>query len=104
MAGASVGAGASLNGAIPFPASNAWNTSVSGAPLDPNSDNLIASIGLDRGLHPDFGSGFFDGAPIGIPYVVVGGTQSRVRINWTAYGDESDPSPYPIPSNAPIEG
>mgnify|MGYP000573629440 CR=1 FL=1 len=53
LKGASLGAGASLNGALPFPASNAWNTDVSGAAVDPNSDALIASIGLTRGLHPD---------------------------------------------------
>ena len=72
-------------------------------PVDPNSANLIASIGLNTGLHPDFGT-VYNGAPNGIPYVVVSGTQSRVTINFTAYGDESDSGPYPIPSNAPIEG
>lgn len=72
-------------------------------PVDPNSANLIASIGLNTGLHPDFGT-VYDGAPNGIPYVVVSGTQSRVAINYTAYGDESDPGPYPVPPNAPIEG
>jgi len=72
-------------------------------PADPNSANLIASIGLNTGLHPDFGT-VYDGAPNGIPYVVVSATQSLVTINFTAYGDESDPGPYPVPSNAPIEG
>lgn len=104
LRGASLGAGASLNGALPFPASNAWNTDVSSAPTDPNSDALIASIGLTRGLHPDFGAGLYDGAPIGIPYVVVAGTQPKVPITFTDYGDESDPGPYPVPTNAPIEG
>lgn len=104
MVGASLGAGASLNGAIPFPANNAWNADVSGAALDPNSDALIASIGLTRGLHPDFGSGLYEGAPIGIPYVVVASTQAKVPITFTDYGDESDPGPYPVPANAPIEG
>jgi hypothetical protein len=104
MSGASVGIGANLNGAIPFPASNAWNTDISQAPVDPNSDKLIASIGLTKGLHPDFGSGFYNDGPIGIPYVVVAGTQPKVAINFTAYGAESDPGPYPVPTNAPIEG
>nr|WP_295783970.1 hypothetical protein [Rhodoferax sp.] len=104
MAGASLGAGASLNGAIPFPANNAWNTDVSGAAVDPNSDALISSIGLTRGLHPDFGSGLYEGAPIGIPYVVVSSAQPKVAITFTDYGDESDPGPYPVPANAPIEG
>ena len=104
LGGASLGAGASLNGAVPFPANNAWNTDISGAAVDPNSDALIASIGLTRGLHPDFGSGLWDGAPIGIPYVVVGASQAKVAINFTDYGSESDPGPYPVPADAPIEG
>ncbi|MFZ2309884.1 MAG: hypothetical protein WAW73_00385 [Rhodoferax sp.] len=104
LAGASLGPGASLNGALPFPAGNAWNTDISGAAVDANSDALIASIGLTRGLHPDFGSGLYDGAPIGIPYVVVASGQPKVAITFTDYGDESDPGPYPVPGNAPIEG
>ncbi|HUL64776.1 MAG TPA: hypothetical protein VLW55_09185 [Burkholderiaceae bacterium] len=98
MATAELGAGARLNGAVPFPADNAWNRDISAAPVDPNSANLIASIGASTGLHPDFG------VPYGIPYVVVAGSQTRVAINFTAYGDESDPGPYPIPPSAPIEG
>lgn len=111
MGRASLGVGAALNGALPFPADNAWNTDISGAPVDPNSANLIASIGLNVGLHPDFGSGTYQGQPIGIPYQVVAGTQPLVRIQYSvdgdasqAYGDESDPGPYPIPLTAPIEG
>jgi len=98
MATAELGVGARLNGAVPFPADNAWNRDISSAPVDPNSDNLIASIGASIGLHPDFG------VPFGIPYVVVAGSQTRVTVRFTAYGDESDPGPYPIPSDAPIEG
>jgi hypothetical protein len=101
---ASLGAGAALNGARPFPADNAWNTDISNAAVDPASATLIASIGLDTGLHPDFGAGLYGGGPIGIPYVVVSGTQAPVAIHFTDYGDESDPGPYPVPSNAPIEG
>ncbi len=104
LASADVGVGANLNGAIPFPATNAWNTDISASPVDPNSDAIIASIGLGTGLHPDFGSGLYAGAPIGIPYVVVGGTQPMVNILFVAYASESDPGPYPVPSNAPIEG
>lgn len=104
LAGAALGAGASLNGAVPFPSSNAWNTPIAQAAVDPNSDALIASIGLTRGLHPDFGAGLYEGAPIGIPYIVVAGSQPKVRITFTDYGDESDPGPYPVPPNAPIEG
>ena len=101
---ADLGAGASLNGAVPFSADNAWNSDISNAPVDPNSDTLIASIGLNTGLHPDFGSGLYAGSPIGIPYVVVSSSQAFVPVNFAAYADESDPGPYPIPANAPIEG
>jgi hypothetical protein len=85
-----------------FPPDNPWNQDISGAPLDPNSASLIASIGLDRGLHPDFGT-VYNGAPNGIPFVVVDGTQPKVPVSFE-YADESDPGPYPIPPDAPIEG
>jgi len=104
LRGASLGVGASLNGAIPFPANNPWNTDISGLPVDANSDRLISSIGATTGLHADFGSGLYDGAPIGIPYLVVSGSEARLPINYTAYGDESDPGPFPIRLNAPVEG
>jgi hypothetical protein len=95
------GVGASLDGRRPFPADNPWNTDISGAPVDPNSSTLIASCGI-RGLHPDFGTRY-DGAPNGIPYVVVQSGQPRVPVTFD-YMDESDPGPYPIPPDAPIEG
>jgi hypothetical protein len=98
-----LGAGASLHGKRVFPSDNPWNEDISAKPVDPNSSNLIASIGLNTGLHPDFGT-VWAGAPNGIPYVVVSGTQPKVPINFTAYGDESDPGPYPVPPDAPIEG
>jgi len=104
MADAVLGVGASLNGDVPFPADNAWNTDVSQAPVDPNSDNLIASIGLSTGLHPDFGSGTYAGATIGIPYVVVSDQQPDVPIKFTLYPKESDAGPYPVPPDAPVEG
>lgn len=104
MSGADLGVGANLNGAIPFPANNAWNKDISKDPVDPNSDNLIASIGLDTGLHPDFGSGTYAHAIIGIPYVVVPDSQMYVPIHFKAYKDESDKGPYPVPMDAPIEG
>ena len=102
--GADLGPGASLNGAVPFPQDNAWNIDVSNATVDPNSANLIAAIGLGRGLHPDFGAGLYQGSAIGIPYSVVSGAQAKVAITFTAYGDESDPGPYPIPADASVEG
>ncbi|HEY6247167.1 MAG TPA: hypothetical protein VIX17_24670 [Pyrinomonadaceae bacterium] len=98
-----LGPGASLHGKQLFPPDNPWNEDISNTPVDPNSDNLIASIGLDTNLHPDFGT-VWDGAPNGIPYIVVSGSQPKVPLNWTAYGDESDPGPYPVPPDAPIEG
>jgi hypothetical protein len=99
----SLGRMASLNGFIPFPADNAWNQNISSAPVDPNSDNYINFIGATTPLHPDFGAGLYAGQTIGIPYVVVSGSPF-VTINYTAYGDESDPGPMPVPANAPIEG
>ena len=104
MADASLGVDASLNGDVSFPADNAWNTDVSAMPVDPNSANLIASIGLTTGLHPDFGSGTYAGGIIGIPYVIVSASQPLVTITLGAYKSESDPGPYPVPPNAPIEG
>lgn len=104
LSSAALGVGAALNGGVCFPADNPWNQDISALPVDPASDALIASIGLGTGLHPDFGAGLYNGAPIGIPYVVVAGTQAPVAMHWTAYGDESDPGPYPVPRDAPIEG
>ena len=98
-----LGAGASLHGKQLFPSDNAWNEDISNAPVDPNSDNIIAGIGLTAGLHPDFGT-VWNGAPNGIPYVVVAGNQTNVQINFSAFGSQSDPGPYPVPSDAPIEG
>jgi IPT/TIG domain len=100
----SLGQGASLNGFLPFPADNAWNTDISNAPVDPNSSAIINFIGPSVVLHPDFGSGLYQGSSIGIPYVVVGTGQPFVPIVFTAYGDESDPGPMPVPATAPIEG
>lgn len=97
-----LGVGANLNGNRPFPADNPWNTPIDNEPVDPNSDTLIASIGLSTGLHPDFGADW-NGGPFGIPYVVVTGTQPKLPVSFD-YADESDPGPYPIPPNAPIEG
>lgn len=86
-----------------FPPDNPWNTDISAYPVHPNSDHFLASIGLDRGLHPDFGT-VWNGAPNGIPYVLVNDAQPEVRIRFRAYKDESDPGPYPVPPDAPIEG
>ena len=100
----SAGQGGSLNGFVPFPADNLWNQDISSAPVDPNSAAIINFIGSSVPVHPDFGSGLYNGSSIGIPYLVVDSTQGPVTINFTAYGDESDPGPMPIPTTAPIEG
>jgi hypothetical protein len=97
-----LGPNVSLKGRRPFPADNPWNRDVSRDPVDPNSDAIVASIGLDKRLHPDFGT-VWQGAPSGIPYVVVDSRQPRVPVRFE-YADESDPGPYPIPPDAPIEG
>jgi len=86
-----------------LPANSIWNTAVGNLPVDANSSAYITTMGATRGLHPDFGAGLWDGAPIGIPYNVVPGTQPKVSISFD-YAGESDPGPYPIPPDALIEG
>jgi hypothetical protein len=100
----SLGQGGSLNGFVPFPANHDWNLNVANAAVDANSAAIIAFIGGTAAVHADFGAGQYQGSSIGIPYVVVGVGQAPVAINFTAYGDESDPGPMPVPGNAPIEG
>src|ERR1700730_979982 len=99
----STGQGASLNCFPPFVSDNLWNKDVSGSSVDANSDAIISFIGPSIGLHPDSGSGQYQGSNIGIPYVVVGGAQAQVNVGFTAYGDESDPGPMPIPGHCPLE-
>jgi len=95
------GTGPTIANCPVFPADNPWNQVVSGLPVHPNSANYIASINSTKQyLHADFGSD----PTYGIPYVVVNGSQPKVPINFIDYGDESDPGPYPIPPDAPIEG
>ncbi|MEZ4240448.1 MAG: hypothetical protein R3F59_30695 [Myxococcota bacterium] len=84
-----------------FPADNPWNTDISAYPVHPDSDTYIASIGAGTALHPDFGTAW-QGDPIGIPYVEVPGDQPRVPVSFR-WPDESDPGPYPIPPDAPVE-
>jgi len=86
-----------------FPPSNPWNQRVDKLPVAANSDAVISSIGRDRGLHADFGSGLWDGAPIGIPITVVAAGQRKSRVSFD-YADESDKGPYPIPRSVAIEG
>src|SRR5512133_2772161 len=79
-----------------FPADNPWNTDISSAPLDPRSDAWVASIGTATAFHPDFGSVY------GSPYTTADASTPRVPVRFT-WADESDPGPYPIPPDAPME-
>jgi hypothetical protein len=97
-----LGPNVSLRGRRLFPADNPWNQDISRQPIDPMSARIIARIGEEKPLHPDFGT-VYAGAPNGIPYVVVSGRQQRVPVRF-GYPDESDPGPYPVPPDAPIEG
>ncbi len=93
-----------------FPADHPLNTDISGLAKDSKSDAIIANIGLTRGLKADFGSGLYEGAKIGVPFVVVCANQTKVPIIYREngydgnYGSESEAGPFPIPLNAPIEG
>ena len=90
-----------------FPADNIWNRKVDDLPVHPRSDDYVAAIGATATVHADFGSGVWppgSTSPIGIPLVEVGDEQPEVPIVFTAYGSESDPGPYPVPADAPIEG
>lgn len=83
-----------------FPKSSPWHEDIASLPVSPLSAQYIASIGAGLDLHPDFGHE----RAYGIPYAVVPANQPEVAIHFTAYGDQSDPGPYPIPPNAPVEG
>lgn len=82
---------------------SAWNLRIDHVPVDPQSDKLIASMGADAPLHPDFGPEY-RGLPSGIPYVVVSGDEKRYPVTFDDGGAESDHALYPIPDNPPIEG
>ena len=92
-----------------FPSDNPWNKDISGDPLDPNSSQIIGTISANA-LKADFGSGLWEGAPIGIPYTVVCGSEPLRAVTFRSngydgnYGDESDAGPYAIPLSAAIEG
>ena len=94
---------AALAGCPVFPADSPWNQRVDGLPVHANSDAIVRSIDAGDHMHADFGSGRYEGAPIGIPYVTVPGRQRRVPVGFD-YSDESDRGRYPIPRRVPIEG
>jgi hypothetical protein len=85
-----------------FPVDNAWNQRVDALPIAANSAQLIASMG-NSGLHADFGSGLYEGSPIGIPFDVVSKKTPRAKVSFD-YADESDRVGYPIPKTVHIEG
>ncbi len=86
-----------------FPADNFWNRKVDTLPVASNSAAIVQSIGLNGYVHADFGSGLWDGGPIGIPVTTVSRATPRSQVSFD-YADESDPGPYPIPANVAIEG
>ena len=94
------GSGPSIGGCQVFPAANEWNRDVSGDAVDSNSASYIGAMNPTKALHPDWGSRTDN---YGIPYIVVPDSQAKVPIVFD-YADESDPGPYPIPADAPIEG
>lgn len=93
---------ASLHGKRIFQANNPWNQRVDTAPIDSASASVISRFS-NAAIHPDFGAEW-RGSSFGFPYTVVPGNQAKVPITFTAYRDESDPGPYPIPLNALVEG
>jgi hypothetical protein len=93
----------SIDGISVFPADHIWNVRADSLPVDSRSADYVRTIGTTAYLHPDFGSGTWDGNPIGIPYMIVSGSQPKLMVTFD-YSDESDPGPYPIPVNPLIEG
>ena len=86
-----------------FPASNVWNKRIDKLPKHERSKEIVRAIGLDLRVHADFGSGLWEGGPIGIPVTVVDSSQPQSFVDFL-YGDESDPGPYPLPPDVAIEG
>ena len=86
-----------------FPADNAWNRRVDKLPVAPGSTATVAAIGATKTMHADFGSGLWDGGPIGIPITTVGKAQRKSAVRFE-YASESDRGPYPIPATVRIEG
>ncbi len=93
---------ADIGGCPLFPANSIFNARVDSLPVHPSSASFVSSIGTNTSLHPDFGT-TYQNAPIGIPYITVPDAQAQANITFR-YGNESDPGPYPIPADAPIEG
>ncbi len=94
---------ATLGGCPMMPADSFWHARVDALPPNSRSAAWVTTIGATKHFHMDFGSGTWDGGPIGIPYTTVGAGQPRVPITFD-YSDESDAGPYPLPYDAPVEG
>ncbi|MEQ1761471.1 MAG: Ig-like domain-containing protein, partial [Vicinamibacterales bacterium] len=92
-----------IGGCSILPATSVWNTPVDTLPVLANSSSMVNTIGASRGFHADFGAGMWDGGPIGIPFITVNGSQAKYAASFL-YADESDPGPYAVPLNVPIEG
>jgi hypothetical protein len=92
-----------VGGCNVLPEDDIWNTRIDSLPLVSNSTTMVNTIGANAGLKADFGSGTWNGGPIGIPYITVPGSQTKYPVTFD-YDDESDPGPYAVPLNAPIEG
>ena len=87
-------------GCTVYPSNNVWNTPIDTLPVHARSSAWISSIGAaSPSFHMDFGSGTWDGGPIGIPYNVVNAAQVGKYAFQFYYPDESDPGPYPLPVN-----
>jgi hypothetical protein len=76
-----------------FPPDNPWNQDISAMPVHPDSARMIASVGADKPLGYNLDMGF----------IIVPPDQKRVPVKLLEYPAESDPGPYPLPDNAPIE-
>lgn len=97
------GGGPEVAGCPIFPADHIWNVRVDNLPVHPKSDAYVNAIGRKETMHADFGSGTWEGEPIGIPFNIVPGSQPKVEVSFE-YTDESDPGPYPVPQDVNIEG
>ncbi len=96
----------SVNGPVScpdLPADNIWNRRIDALPVSSASATYVNTVGAGAMMHADFGSGLWNGGPIGIPYVVVKAGQPKVAVTF-GWPGESDRGPYPIPPNAPVEG
>ncbi len=83
-----------IGGCQVFPSNNVWNTPIDKLPVDAHSATYVSTIGTSDPLHPDYGAGG------GIPYTLVNGSQPKLSLGFKY---QSDPGPYPIPSNVAIE-